>query len=471
MVEPDLARRDALENPLMNLIVICTDTLRADYLGCYGNAEVRTPNIDQLASQGVVFENAFAEGLPTLNARRVYFLGRPVFREWEVIRHKGDHLSFQPGWHGFAEDEVTLAEALQARGYTTALISDTYHMFKPTGNFHRGFDCWRWIRGQEADPYVTGPRSEVDLSPYVRPGAYERRRFQGLEQYLLNVSHRRSEEDYFTAQVLGTAKRWIEDNVENRPFFLWIDCFDPHEPWDPPRRYADLYCPDHDGIDYIWPATTTEPYTERELERIRALYMGEITFLDEWVGRVLATLDQSGIADETVVVFTSDHGTLMGEQGMLRKRHEMLIQGETRLPFIIRAPHQSGAGQRVRALVQAQDFMPTWLRPIGEEPPETVQGQDLWPLVRGEVDSLRDHVTSAYGSFASVRDFEWNYIEQVTEPYETEDEMPPQLYHLTEDSLEERNLAGQYPEVERKMAALLRDHIGDRLPAEGGVPQ
>jgi len=443
----------------MNLIVLSTDTLRADYLGCYGNAEVRTPNIDRLAAEGVLFENAFAEGLPTLEARRVYFTGRRLFPTWEAKPHKGDHLGYQPGWHAFDEREVTIAEVLQSGGYTTALITDVYHMFKPTGNFHRGFDCWRWIRGQEADPYVTGPRDKVDFSAYVKPGTYKRRRFQGLEQYLLNTLHRNGEEDYFTAQVMSTAIRWIEDNVGNQPFFMWVDCFDPHEPWDPPKRFADMYCSDYEGPEFIWPDTRAGDYTEAELRRIRALYMGEITFLDEWIGRVLETLDRIHIAEDTLIAFTSDHGTLLGEQGILRKKHHMLIKAETRVPFVLRGPGLQ-SGQRIEAFVQAPDFMPTWFDLLGEHAPPTATGQTLRPLLEGEAGSLYDYVITAYGCYASVRDLEWNYVAPYCGPFHPKEKVEPrQLYDLRDDPGEERNVAEDHRGVVETFADRLRRRL------------
>lgn len=451
-----------------NLLVICTDTLRADYLGCYGNTEVRTPHIDQLAETGVLFENAFAEGLPTLNARRVYFTGKHLFPGWEPRPHKGDWLGHQPGWHGLDEGDVTIAEVLQAAGYTTGLITDVYHMFKPTGNFHRGFDSWRWIRGQEQDPYITGPRDTVDLTPYVREGTYQRRRFRGLEQYLLNTMHRESENDFFTAQVLGGAADWLEANAGNQPFFLWADCFDPHEPWDPPRRCADLYCPDHTGKDLIAPPAERSAYTDAEWRRTRALYMGEITFLDEWVGHVLGKLDKLDLAGNTVVAFTSDHGTLLGEGGQVRKKHHALIQGETRLPFILRVPGTASEGMRVSAFVQAHDFMPTWLRLLAETVPDAVTGQDVWPLAMAETTSVRDYCVTAYGAYASVRDAEWNYIRRVCDLYPGEDDVAPQLYHVPSDPLEERNVIADNESVVQTMEVRLQRRLNGCLVQRDG---
>lgn len=130
----------------MNVLAICADTFRADYLGCYGNDWINTPNLDALAENSIVFEQAYVEALPTLPARRVYFTGRKLFPRWQIKPHKGDHLGFQPAWHAIPEEEITIAETLSGSGIECGFITDVYHYFKPTGNFHRSFHSWEFIR-------------------------------------------------------------------------------------------------------------------------------------------------------------------------------------------------------------------------------------------------------------------------------------------------------------------------------------
>lgn len=113
----------------MNIIVIIADTWRADYLGCYGNDWIQTPNLDQLAAEGVVFTNCYADGLPTIPARRVYFTGKSI-------------LPMENGWRPLYPHDVTFPEVLQKDGFTTSFIADTYHYFKPNLNFHKGFNSW-----------------------------------------------------------------------------------------------------------------------------------------------------------------------------------------------------------------------------------------------------------------------------------------------------------------------------------------
>jgi arylsulfatase A-like enzyme len=375
--------------------------------------------------------------------------------------HKGDHLTWQPGWHALDEEDVTIAEALQANKYTTAFVTDVYHMFKPTGNFHRGFDSWQWIRGQEQDRYLTGPREDVDFTPYVRGNAYQRRRFQGLEQYLLNVSRRRNEEDYFVAQVMRTAADWISDNVGNLPFFMWVDCFDPHEPWDPPREFADIYCPNYKGRDPIVGAKSVADLPPEEFERMKALYAGEVTLVDKWIGHLLDRLEECGLKEDTIVAFTSDHGTLLGEDGHIHKSHHMLIQPEVRLPFIVRHPDKQFAGKRVEQLVHAPDFMPTLLGLLGVDAPDRVTGRNIWPLVTGEADSIHDYVVTAYTYYASIRNEKWNYIIRYAE-HERAPDMPPRLFDVKNDPQERKNVVDSNPSVAAEIQARLDEYIKER---------
>ena len=440
----------------MNLVVISTDTWRSDYLGCYGNDWIRTPHLDRLAAEGVVFENFYAEALPTLPARTVFYTGRHLWPGWEVREHGGDHLGYQPGWHQMPEEWPTLAERLQQAGYTTALVSDLYHQFKPTGNWHRGFFSWQWVRGQEQDRYITGPREAIDSSPYMREGAYERRRFQGLEQYLLNQLDRQGEEDYLCARVLRQAAQWLRGNAGNQPFALWCECFDPHEPWDPPREYADQYCPGYAGPELISPPGEMGQVSAAEFERVRALYAGECSLVDAWIGHLFAALDELGLWDSTVVAFTTDHGTNLGERGFIRKRPWTLESQEARLPLIIRHPDPQVAGRRVEALLHAPDLAPTLLGLLGREVPSTMTGADFWPVVSGAVPALHEEVVSAYGPYAALRSESWLYVAR----YAAEGSMgraedyPPRLCPA-DDEL--NDVSADYPQVAADMDARLRE--------------
>ncbi|MBM4082739.1 MAG: sulfatase, partial [Planctomycetes bacterium] len=194
-----------------NILVICIDSLRADCVGPGKRlGHVRTPNIDRLAAESVSFDRCFSEGLPTIQVRRCLFTGRRSYPFRQVVPCEG--LQPQgPGWHPIAHDEPTLSERLHDAGYLTGFISDTYHMFKPAMNFTRGFISWQFIRGQENDPFRSGPFERINLAAHVPDGEASPAKHPTVAQYLLNALDRRGEEDWQCAQVFRAAARWLED--------------------------------------------------------------------------------------------------------------------------------------------------------------------------------------------------------------------------------------------------------------------
>ncbi len=170
----------------LNLIVIICDTFRYDHLHCNGNDRIRTPNLDALAEEGVSFTNCYADGLPTIPARRVMHTGRSILPE-------------RTKWTPLHKDDVTLAQVLAKAGFSRGFVADTPHYFAPDMNFHRGFSSWEWIRGQETDPYVSGPRKSVHPETYVPERLLNPAYRHNIVQYVLNTKDRQGEEDYFCA--------------------------------------------------------------------------------------------------------------------------------------------------------------------------------------------------------------------------------------------------------------------------------
>ena len=132
----------------MNFVLVIIDTLRRDHVGCYGNDWISTPSLDALAAESVRFTNVYPEALPTLQVRQSVYTGNRLFPFNAHVAKKGDFVKW-PGWHPVDEQQVTLAEIMAHAGYRTGLVTDTYHQFKPSMNFHRGFQQFIWIRGQE----------------------------------------------------------------------------------------------------------------------------------------------------------------------------------------------------------------------------------------------------------------------------------------------------------------------------------
>jgi len=441
----------------MNCVLIIVDSWRQDHCGCYGNEWIATPNLDALAAESVLFTRAYPESLPTLPVRRALQTGRRVypFREHHTL--KGDFKG-APGWGPVEESLDTIAELLRAQAYRTAFITDTYHQFKPSKNFHRGFDEWCWVRGQEHDPYRAGPHiPDYAIDPYLPMSARNERRRSQHRQYLMNVADRESEEDYFPAQVFRGGADWLARNQDAGKFFLVLDSFDPHEPWDPPLYYRRMYDADDDVADVIWSAYgAADELTPRELQRMRANYAGECTLVDRWLGHFMTALRVSGRLQDTVVAVISDHGHNLGDSNLTGKQGHPLTRAVGDLIMLVRHPAGEGAGTRCDALCYNFDLTTTLLNLLGEQVPEQMQGMDLWPVVRGQAPG-RDHVTAAWGPFVTLVDDRW----WCNAKFWGDD---PLLYDLRNDPGLTRNLAEQHPEVVARAVETYRQDAGGEFP-------
>lgn len=447
----------------MNCVVICCDTFRADALL---EKEIETPNLDRLRSGGYIFHNAFGEGLPTIQARRTLFTGIRSY-PWRFEMDSRGLWPAIPGWHRIPSEQATLSETLLEAGYTTGFVADTYHMFKPTQNFTRGFASWEFIRGQESDNWRSGPLSKIDVSPYRPDGKNDIAGSGHLPQYLLNMQDRASEEDYLPARVFRTASRWLEDNHEQAPFFLWIDSFAPHEYWDPPREFADRYYVARNSRDYIVPQWVRADWAgEDEVRRTKALYQGYVTFVDKWIGRFLEKLEQLGLREETLLVFTSDHGTELWDRGSFGKSGRKMHRYNAQVPLII-APPGMERERPVEFFVQHQDITATVYGMLGVEPMAPIDGIDLRPYLRrtegagstATGPSERERIIIGWMDYASVRDREWMLSFNATDTAEA-----PTLFHVAEDSDERNDVAQKYPDVVREYQSFLRDTLDTELP-------
>jgi len=450
-----LGREERLKTPLpklngLNLIVIVADTTRCDHLGLYGSKRVRTPNLDRFASEGVVFENVYADGLPTIPCRRVFHSGRTILHEknrW---------------WRPLDPEDVTLAESLQKQGMVTGLIAHTYHYFKPDMNFHKGFDSWQWIRGQESDNWITGPRDGLDPRKHMPPHLWNEEYQKRLLQYMMNTAGRKGEQDYFCAQSCTASMKWLEQNARNKPFFLWLDMFDPHEPWDAPPRFQKMYRPDYGYERYLFGyGVKNQDVKEGDYPVLRDLYAAEVTFSDYWIGRLLEKIDSLRLRDDTIVVFASDHGTHLGELGCVQKTAGLLNSCVARIPLIVRHPDRKYAGKRVPGFVSAVDYMPAFLAMLGIPDFPGLAGANFWRLAESEGAENHPRLFTGFGNFAAVRDKKWHYFQHFRGNSAGKG---PALYDLEADSGETTNVADRHPEVVAARKALIAERFEAKLP-------
>lgn len=451
----------------MKVILIVADTFRRDHLGAYGNDWIHTPNLDRLAAASTVFEHAYIGSFPTVPNRRDTFLG---------LGDKGVPFN---RWKPIDNDEITLPERLGEKSIPSMMVTDTANTVCLNINLFKGFTAWVCNRGQEGDPHRldAGVPLEFPVEPeLIRYNA------QRWHQVLMNRAHREVEQDWFAPGTYSMAIDWLERNYTRDDFFLYIDTFDPHEPWDPPKWYEELYDRGFTGRRFDAPTyglARKLGYTKREVKNIRARYAGEVTMVDACVGRLLEGLERLGIADETLLIFTSDHGTCFdypGDNGMICKSNVlgddggiMSAGGPTkqpahyyphwtgvcRIPLIVRAPGQSKP-KRTKAITQPWDLAPTVLDAFGIQKPPELWGESLLPLVTGERKKIRGAAVLGNNTHAQVMTPQWMYAVW-------RGQRPKVLYDLREDPAQKRDVSAKHPEV----VARLHRHIEKYLRRQG----
>lgn len=374
----------------MNVLLIMSDTFRRDHLAAYGvpapwdrpghegEPFIETPNLDALARESALFDRFYVSSYPTVPCRYDLFSGRFGFTS--------------RGWQPLEPEDVVLSELAGERGLTSMMIFDTPMLATDSYNYTRGFAGWDFVRGQHGDRYIVDPY-QVTLP------AKAHKVKSGTAPYLRNIMYRRGEEDWMCAQTCTRAMDWLERNRTRDDFVLWIDMWDPHEPFDAPDdllgRYAD---PAFSGDRIIYPRYGRADYmTGSERDFVRASYAALAALVDRWTGRLLDKLAEVGLAENTLVVFLSDHGHLFGDhtlQGKPSGPLGKLYEVTTRVPLLVRHPHGVGAGTRVQGIAQHSDVLPTVLEFLDVPVPDGVHGRSLWPLIRGETESIRDFAVS-----------------------------------------------------------------------------
>ncbi|MHA1299550.1 MAG: sulfatase [Candidatus Helarchaeota archaeon] len=447
------------------MILVILDTLRKDHVGIYGNDWIKTPNLDKIGKQSLIFDNAYPESLPTIPVRRAIHTGMRCFPFRTYNPRKGDIVKAY-GWEPIPEDQDTIAEILVKRKYKTIFITDTYHQFKPSMNFHRGFSEWHWIRGQEGDNFRSSPKiTRKEMKKYFPTRGVSDHIALILKEHLKNTINREKEEDYFAPKVFSRAIKWLEENQEVKKFFMCIDSFDPHEPWDPPQYYRDLYYPNYNGKEIITPnyLENADYLTPEELKYMRACYAGEVTMVDKWFGKLMDKLDDLGLFENTLIACISDHGHQLGETHNNGK-HRMtgkipwgLYPELIDIPFFIKHPEGIGKGKRIKSFVYNYDLFPTLISSLNISLKKSVDGINLWPLLDNDELVERPHITIGFNSYVLARDKKFAYITN----YHQKNEF---LYDLQKDPKQTENIAEDFPEIKKKMfEKILLDANGELI--------
>ena len=442
----------------MNVIWITSDTFRRDHLGAYGNQQILTPSLDKLASQSMRFKRHYAAGFPTMPTRADHFTGR-----WTM--------SFM-GWSPLPSDVTTLAEILSAKGLHTAAVVDTPFYLRDGMNYDRGFKSFFMGTGQEG----SGAKK-------LKDGRHESQDRRAAWRY---------ESDYNAPQTFTKAMQWLQRHYKE-DFFLYIDTWDPHEPWDAPIYYTENYWPGYDGeiIEPIYGNWNDVPgFTQERLLKAHASYCGEITMVDTWLGYLLRHIENMGLMDNTAIIFTSDHGFYFGEHGGLfgKMVYEMgpdkqyptlddwdkqieggiwayspLYEEIVHIPLLIYLPgHPAGTYDQITSAV---DVMPTVLEMLSCDVPEYVEGHSLLAKLKDPSNKGREFTISSI-PFANpgdpVRSVD-NFLRMLKVPTVTTitsdrhtllyspEAGQSRLYDLSLDPDQERDIIATQPEIAREL--------------------
>ena len=399
----------------MNVISIVCDTLRRDHCGPYhhgkplnqcGSSEqpnwvVPTPNMDRLATKGTVFDYCWCGSTPCMPARRDIYTGRYEFLErgWGPLEEEDQDL---PRLISGSPNQ-SLSLALKKGHKISYLVSDHFHLWEQgAGNYHMGYSGFDFVRGCESDAYYTDP---VD---FFCP---ESERDTKTERHHRNIHFiRKQESDYFPAQVFTRASEWLDRNHTHENFYLHIDCFCPHEPWDPPEELVKLFDPE--GYLPGWRgnppyAPWKDNYTERELRNIQARYAAQVVLLDRWLGKLLDAIDRNNLWEDTLVIFTSDHGTFNGDHVRVGKLQTHEFDAVGHIPLIIAHP-TLGHGERRSQLTQLVDLFPTTLAAIGKPIPEHTHGVNLLLAIESKDAKTRNYaIAGQFGKSVTITDGKW----------------------------------------------------------------
>lgn len=469
--------------------MITTDQMRADAMG-FENKAVLTPVLDALAAEGTVFSKAYCASPVCTPSRASIFTGRypHVHGAWNI----GISLD---------EKEVTLCDHLKPLGYRTVGVGKMH--FRPqckTDFSHEAEEVAFRDRGREVDGTYYG-FDEHHISEDNMVGEY----LEWLRERDSAAADRFDRDRFRTKDAVGDVWEsdipaelhqtyWMaEKSIEaiqghegDQPLFLWTSFVDPHHPFNPPKVYSDLYegreeivvpsanqnepllRPEHllrQGERGYWPGGgEAHALSEAHLTRLTRNYYAMITFIDEQIGRIMEAWKRKGIYDNVLVVFTSDHGELLGDHGLMYKG-PFFYEGLTRIPMIVRGPGIA-KGKRTDALMEHVDIVPTLLGAIGKERSYGVQGVSQLEVIQGLKPLARESAMTAYDAHdrgihaKCLRTERYKLIVFAREAY-------GELFDLQDDPAESRNLFFEpaFAEVkQRLMEILIQRLIQDQDP-------
>ena len=383
----------------MKVVFALFDTLNRHSLECYGGTTVKTPNFNRLAARTVAFDNHYVGSLPCMPARRELMTGRHNFlhRSWGPC---------EPFDHAFPDI------LSQQKGVYSHLVTDHAHYWKDGGaTYHTRYDSAELIRGQEMDSWkgIVDPpeewREKYHPIQFNTDARHKFRRTMANREYITEY------EDYPAVQTISAGLEFIERNRAADNWFLQIETFDPHEPFDVPACFREGYPTDYSGPILDFPPYGAFEGDSAEIAELKANYAATLAHCDLQLGRLLDAFDAQGLWDDTVLIVTTDHGFLLGEQELWGKLVMPVYNEIAHIPLFFHHPDFAGrAGERRQSLTQTTDLMPTFLALFGLEAPRETLGKSLLPLLEGET-TLHDAILyGQHGCAVNITDGRYAYF-------------------------------------------------------------
>ncbi len=372
-------------NDRPNIILVYTDQQRYDTIGVNGNSWIRTPNIDQMAEEGAHFTNSFVSCPLCMPARVAMFTGRYSHANMSINNHLP-----------MAHREVSLLSTLKQVGYETALIGKN-HCFD-NQRLHDSFD------------YV----KETTHLGFRNPGTDEEKRIGDVRTGTMQRPFAPDPvpaESNLSALLFRDAIRYAQVDRGQRPYFLWLSVPDPHPPYMVCEPYASMYretnvplpeFPANEMADKPYRQQLVRgwnrygiDYPDNTIATLIRTYAGMVSYIDDQMGLLLQRLGDSGDLDNTIVIFTSDHGDYMGDHGLIRKGPQ-IYDCLTHVPLVIYGP-QYFSPRRSGAMISQVDLLPTLLDLAGLQLPYGVHGRSFLPVLQGTNDEHREFVFMEHG--------------------------------------------------------------------------
>ena len=438
----------------LNVLLIVADDLNCD-LGAYGNFVVQTPNIDQLAQRGVLFENAHNQ-YPLCGPSRASFMTGMYTNQTKITKNNMNLRNSVP-------DVISLGQRFRQQGYQSVRIGKMFHYDNPSAIGTSGNDdIYSW--DQTVNPYGRDKIEEYKINT-LKP-----RRYGGTLSWL--AADGKDEEQTDGIGTSEAIKKLNDFANSDTPFFLAVGFYRPHTPFVAPKKYFDLY--DREKIeipessnDYLKtlpkPAAKSIRAKKNQLnlekeraQEIKEAYYATISFVDAQVGRILDQLEASGLDKNTIVVFTSDHGYHMGEHGHWQK--QTLFESATRVPLIISTPNSENKGSISKSPVELIDLYPTLMDLTEISTPQHVVGKSLDSLLKNVNASVRGSALTRWRNGYSIKTKRYRFTK-----WGINGELGYELYDHKTDKEELINLARNqdYSEIIDSLKLVIEQRISE----------